>query len=337
MVNAERLSLAQEAMLLHARSTRSPGGTMLVDSFAFSPEADGLAIGSVLMELVIGGFLQSSRPYAPAQRWLARLRGRLASYGAILVFLCFWLFLVQQTNWRPFDKPITAIAFFASIALIPISMIAIVFMRDRTARAFLAFASTPPGGDPVLAQAFQTLASARRGARLPVNECFRLLGASSWWRGGRGKQRLIGPLPAQLCAQLETSGYLRSTNLSPRVLGFVRYYQVWRDGPAFVALSERIRSLIPAGGVPDARTVALALLFWPANRIRSFGRTQTVYGLQQFFTYEDMPLLRTRLAHIYHGDDTGVVAQLGGDLYDTLLAIAYGAEDYVSARNRAND
>jgi hypothetical protein len=117
--------------------------------------------------------------------------------------------------------------------------------------------------------------------------------------------------------------------------GMVDVRRVDRAHPAFRASGERVRRLLLLGEVADPDVVALALLFAKRTRAIILGRrgARPLDGLYQFFASDEILGAKRRLRAIAAGRDTAITAQIGGDLYDTFLAIV---NDLAELRSRSS-
>lgn len=134
-------------------------------------------------------------------------------------------------------------------------------------------------------------------------------------------RRLLGDL-ATVRERLAQLGCVDASGQSVSIWGFVETSRVDRGHPAFQAIGTRVRPLLLEGHAPDGGAVALALLFSGFGTVgtrRTHG-VRVLQGLYQFFADDELLIVRQHLSAIVEGDPL-IAAQVGSDLYDTLIAI----------------
>jgi len=317
-----RASLAEEAMLLLYHGGVRPDGRRRDDVFSAGGGSGRLVAGALLMDLALRGRVRMERPLPPERR--GRRTGVAWRLGVFLV-LASTLF-VPVAAWRhllPFEVGVdlppaawTLLPFAVFLLFFVVVMVFGIASNALAPRMVIADAS-PMSED--------MLDATLRGLLLfgPRGQVYRYI----------RRYFDITTLPKildVLRARLEWRGLLlpAASGRQATLFGLVPLRTVDRAHPAFRSIGDRIRRQLLGGEVPDAGVVALAVLFGREPRVIMLGRPgeRSLYGLPQFFTREELPTARHRLRAIAAGDPT-ITAHLGGELYDTLIAIRIGVQE----------
>ena len=305
------LSLAEQTTLLLYRGEVSADGSHMSDTFHRYGRSGSLVCAAVLMDLALRGRVAMERSLRPHERangggcagvLISVLAFLLAMFGPILVTLT-WPIL-----------PVVPYAFLP-IILCPL-VIAVANVSQYLAADKLRLVDATSTGDDLLDATLRGMA--RIGARARIK---------TFIRRHFTIPRLLGDL-SSLRERLEKLGCVDVSGQSVSRWGFVEASRVDRGHPAFQAIGTRIRPLLLEGLVPDAGAVALALLFSGTGTVgtRRIHGMRALQGLYQFFADEELPTVRQHLRAIMDGDPL-IAAQVGNDLYDTLIALRQGLEE----------
>ncbi len=299
------LSLAEQTTLLLYRGEVSADGSLSTDTFHRYGRSGSLICAAVLMDLALRGRVAMERPLPPQER--ANGRGctgvlisvvafLLAMFGPILVTVK-WLIL-----------PVVPYAFLP-IILCPL-VIAVANVSQYLAADKLRLVDATPTGDDLLDATLRGMT--RLGARARIK---------TYIRRHFTVRRLLGDL-STLRERLEQMGCVDASGQGVSTWGFVESSRLDRGCPAFQAIGTRVRPLLLEGQVSDGGAVALALLFSGFGTVgsRRIHGKHALQGLYQFFADEELPTIRQRLRGIVDGDPL-IAAQVGSNLYDTLIAI----------------
>jgi hypothetical protein len=301
------LSLAEETTLLLYGSVLNADGTVSDDVFSRYGEGGSLVAGALLMDLAARGRLRMERPKPPELR--ARRDGWIWALGMMLLFLAAMFGPVAAVEWWQLaPQPFLFLSFPLCLAVI-----LALGLRATLRGGRMVVVDASPVGDEMLDAVLKGLTRIGRRTR-PKTYIRRYFGVGSLLKD---LAYLRARLEWRRCVLPAASGK-RST-----FFGMVDVRRVDRAHPAFRATGERVRRLLLLGEVADPDVVALALLF--AERLQGIvlGRrgARPLHGLFQFFTMEEIPEAKRRLRAIAAGRDTAITAQIGAELYDTLLAI----------------
>jgi len=303
----QELSLAEETTLLLYGGVLNADGTRSDDVFSKYGEGGSLVAGALLMDLAARGRLQMERPKGPEQR--ARSDGRVWALAMILLFLAAMFGPLAVTVWWNL-LPVTPYIF----ASFPLCLLIIVAanLRSSLRAGRMVVVDTSPVGAEMLDAVLKGLARIGKRAR-PKTYIRRYL---SIGRLSSDLAYLRARLVWRRCVLPAASGK-QST-----FFGMVDVRRVDRAHPAFRAIGERVRRLLLQGEVADPSVVALALLFADRQQGIVLGRrgARPLHGLYQFFAPDETPAAKRRLRALAAGDAT-ITAQIGGELYDTFLAI----------------
>lgn len=307
------LSLAEETTLLLYGSVLSADGTRSDDVFSKYGESGSLVARALLMDLATRGRLRMERPKPAEKR--AKSDGWLWSLGWILLFLTAMFGPLAVTVWWNL-LPVIPYTF----ASFPLCLLIILVANLRVAlrTGFMVIVDTSPVGEEMLDVVLKGLMRVGLRKRLAtyIRRYFDIVRLST------DLAYLRARLEWRRCVLPAASGK-QST-----FFGMVDVRRVDRAHPAFRAIGERVRRLL-LGEVTDPDVVALALLFARREQGVVLGRrgARPLHGLYQFFASDEIPGAKRRLRAIAAGRDTSITAQMGGDLYDTFLAIVHDLED----------
>jgi Golgi phosphoprotein 3 (GPP34) len=302
----QKLSLAEETTLLLYGSVLNADGTRSDDVFSRYGESGSLVAGALLMDLAARGRLRMERPKAPEQR--ARSDGWVWALAMILLFLAAMFGPVAAVEWwHVLPQPVLFLSFPLCLAII-----LALGLRSTLRGGRMVVADTSPVGDEMLDAVLKGLAriGKRTRPKTYIRRYFRI-------------RRLASDL-AYLRARLEWRRCVlpAASGKQSTFFGLVDVRSVDRAHPAFRAIGERVRRLLLGGEVTDADVVALALLFADRQQGIVLGRrgARPLHGLYQFFASDEVSGASRRLRALAAGDAT-ITAQIGGELYDTFLAI----------------
>ena len=281
-------------------------------------ESGSLVAGALLMDLAARGRLRMERPKPPEKR--AKSDGWLWSLGMILLFLAAMFGPLAVTVWWRL-LPVVPYAFIS----FPLCMLIILVANLRVAlrTGFMVIVDTSPVGEEMLDAVLKGLMriGLRKRPATYIRRYFDIV------RLSKDLAYLRARLEWRRCVLPAASGK-QST-----FFGMVDVRRVDRAHPAFRAIGERVRRLLLLGEVTDPDVVALALLFARREQGVVLGRrgARPLHGLYQFFASDEIPGAKRRLRAIAAGD-TSITAQMGGELYDTFLAIVNDLEDCAPTR-----
>jgi hypothetical protein len=313
-------SLAEETTLLLYGGVLNADGTRSDDVFSKYGESGSLVAGALLMDLAARGRLRMARPQAPERR--AKGDGWIWSLGMMLLFLAALFGPLAVTAWWNLLPvvPYSLVSFPLCLLIILVAN-----LRSSLRAGNMVIVDTSSVGEEMLDAVLKGLAriGPRERPKIYIRRYFSITRLSS------DLAYLRARLEWRRCVLPAASGK-QST-----FFGMVDVRQVDRTHPAFRAIGERVRRLLLLGEVADPDVVALALLF--ANRTQPIvlGRpgARPLDGLYQFFASEEIPEAKRRLRVIAAGRDTAITAQIGGELYDTFLAIV---NDIVELRSNSS-
>jgi hypothetical protein len=299
------LTLGEQTTLLLYRGALSADGVQVTDTFYRYGRSGSLVCAAVLMDLALRGRVRMKHAQSPQQR--AKGQGCLF----VLVSLAAFLLAMFGPILLTFTWPIVPIFLWIllSIMLCPL-IIAVGKIHEHVVAGKLLLVDATPVGDDLLDATMKRMARVGWQARI-----------KTYMRSAFTASRLLRDL-ARLRDRLEQIGCVERSEERSERFGFLEVSQVNRAHPAFSAIGTHMRAVLLEGRVPDAAAVALALLFSGPGTVgaqRSNGRCE-LRGLYQFFASEEIPAVRRSLAQITEGDRM-IAAQVGSDLYDTLIAI----------------
>ena len=311
LVEATVLSLAEQTTLLLYRGEVSADGSLSTDTFHRYGRSGSLICAAVLMDLALRGRVAMDRPLPPHER--ANGRGCAGVLISVVAFLLAMFGPILVTVKWPI-LPVVPYAFLP-IILCPL-VIAVANVSQYLAADKLRLIDATSTGDDLLDATLRGMAHIGARARI-----------KTYIRRHFTIPRLLGDL-SSLRERLEKLGCVDVSGQSVSRWGFVEASRVDRGHPAFQAIGSRVRPLLLEGLVPDAGAVALALLFSGPGTVgtRRIHGVQAPQGLYQFFTDDELPTVRRRLRAIVDGDPQ-IMAQVGSDLYDTLIAIRQELEE----------
>jgi hypothetical protein len=251
------------------------------------------------------------RPLSPHQR--AAGEGCAAALISMVAFLLALFGPVLVTITWPI-LPVVPYVFLPFI-LCPL-IIAIANAYQHAAAGKLTLVDTTPTHDDLLDATMRGIAHC--GGRTRIK---------TFIRRHFTVHRLFGDL-ARLRERLEKLGCVDASGQSVSTWGFVETSRVDRAHPAFQAIGTHVRPLLLEGLARDGGAVALALLFSGFGTVgtRRVHGVRAPQGLYQFFADDELPTVRQRLRAIMDGDPQ-IAAQVGGNLYDTLIAIRQELEE----------
>jgi Golgi phosphoprotein 3 (GPP34) len=311
------LSLAEEATLLMYGAVTRPDGTRTYDVFSRFATSNLLVAGAVFMDLAVRGRVRMDPPRSPEERARGRRSKRAGQLVAIAVIFGFpvgILTLLNVLHLFTFGIPIAVLNILPFIVSSVAVLVFVPISRWRADK--MAIVDRSPTGDELLDSTLTDMALV--GQRAPIRAYLRR----------HVRMRAFAAELAKLRAGLEARGLVSNADRGPRLFGLVEVKVVQRDHPDFRTLGERIRMVVLGGSIPDPRTMALVCLFAHEPRALVLGRGGTsLTGLYQFFHREEYSAVKTRMAQMRSGSDPALTAQLGNDLYDTLLAISYALQD----------
>jgi len=305
------LSLAEQTTLLLYRGEVSAHSSHMGDTFHRYGRSGSLICAAVLMDLALRGRVAMERSLPAHER--ANGEGCAGALISVVAFLLAMFGPILVTFTWPI-LPVVPYAFLPVI-LCPL-VIAMANVSQYLATDKLRLVDATPTGDDLLDATLRGMA--RIGARARIK---------TYIRRHFTVPRLLGDL-SRLRERLERLGCVDVSGQSVSTWGFVETSRVDRGHPAFQAIGTHIRPLLLEGLVPDGGAVALALLFSGPGTVgwRRIHGVRALQGLYQFFADEELPTVRQRLTEIVDGDPL-IAAQVGSDLYDTLLAIRQGLEE----------
>jgi hypothetical protein len=306
-VMTQRLSQGEETTLLLYGAVLNADGTRSQDVFSKYGESGSLVAGALLMDLAARGRLRMERPRPPEQR--AKRHGWLWTLGIILLFLVAMFGPLAVTAWWNLLPvvPYTFVSF-------PLCLLIILAVNLRVAlrTGYMVIVDTSPVGEEMLDAVLKGLMriGLRKRPATYIRRYFDIV------RLSKDLAYLRARLEWRRCVLPAASGKQSS------FLGLVDVRQVDRAHPAYRAIGERVRRLLLLGEAADPDVVALALLFADRQQGIVLGArgARPLHGLYQFFASEEIPEAKRRLRAIAMGDVT-ITAQIGGDVYDTFLAI----------------
>ena len=299
------LSLAEQTTVLLYRGEVSADGSQMTDTFHRYGRSGSLICAAVLMDLALRGRVAMERPLPPQER--ANSRGCTGVLISVVAFLLAMFGPLLVTYKWPI-LPVVPYAFLPVI-LCPL-VIAVANIHQYVAAGKLHLRGATPTGDDLLEAAMRGMAQV--GGRTRIK---------TFIRRHFTIRRLLGDL-ATLRERLEQMGCVDASGQGVSTWGFVESSRLDRGHPAFQAIGTRVRPLLLEGHVSDGGAVALALLFsgFGAVGSRRIHGKRALQGLYQFFADEELPTVRQRLRRIVDGDPL-IAAQVGSNLYDTLIAI----------------
>jgi hypothetical protein len=302
-MEATVLSLAEQTTLLLYRGEVSADGSRMTDTFHRYGRSGSLVCAAVLMDLALQGRVAMERPLSPHQR--ASGEGCMAALIGMVAFLLalFGPILVTVT-W-----PILP------VILCPL-VIAVANVHQYVAAGKLRLVDARPTCDDLLDATMWGLA--HFGGRVRIK---------TYIQRHFTIHRLLGDL-ARLRERLEKLGCVDASQQRVSTWGFVETSRVDRGHPAFQAIEARVRPMLLEGRASDGGAVALALLFSGFGTVgtRRLRGIRAPQGLYQYFTDAEPPTVRQHLRAIVEGDPL-IAAQVGSDLYDTLIAIRQELEE----------
>jgi hypothetical protein len=321
------LTLAEEVTLLLYSGTVRADGQRTHDIFSQYGSNGSLVAGALMMDLALHGRARMEHPLPPSQR---RRRPSWVAGLTIFVLIIVLIFgpLALALYWRPellrtFGfAPLVLGSFVVFLLVIALGNL---FADARVGK--LVIVDTSPTGEAMAD--ITLLGLARIGMRKrPKKYIRRYFGIR---RLNKDLATLRAQLEARHCVEMAPDGK-RST-----FFGLVEVRWVDRTHPEFVRIGDRVRRLLLTGEVPDADAVALALLYSGERQAIVLGRlgSRALNGLYQFFTPAEAPEVKRRLRALVKGDPA-ISAQIGADLYDTLLAIRNDLEELREAASRGS-
>jgi hypothetical protein len=299
------LSLAEQTTLLLYRGEVSADGSHSADSFHRYGRSGSLVCAAALMDLALRGRVAMERPLSPHER--ASGEGCLAALISMLAFLLALFGPVLVTVAWPILPVVPYV--FLPVILCPL-VIAVANVHQNVAAGKLSLVDASPTGDDLLDATLRGIA--HFGGRLRIK---------TFIRRHFTIPRLLGDL-ARLRERLETLGCVDASEQSVRAWGFVETSSVDRGHPAFQAIGMYVRPLLLEGRASNGGAVALALPFSGFGTVgaRRVHGIRVPQGLYQFFADDELPTVRQHLSAIAEGDPL-IAAQVGSNLYDTLIAI----------------
>ncbi len=311
VMEATVLSLAEQTTLLLYRGEVSANGSHMTDTFHRYGRSGSLVCAAVLMDLALRGRVAIERPLSPRERANGGgCAGILISVVAFLLAM-FGPILVTVT-W-----PILPVVPYALLPIVLCPLVIVVAnVSQHVTASKLRLVDVEPTGDDLLDATLRGMA--RIGARARIKTYIQR--HFTVWR-------LLGDL-SKLREQLEQKGCVDASEQRLSTWRYVETSRVDRGHPAFQAIGTRVRPLLLEGRASDGGTVALALLFSGFGTVgtRRVHGIRVPQGLYQFFADDELPAVRQRLRAIVEGDPQ-IAAQVGSDLYDTLIAIRQGLEE----------
>jgi hypothetical protein len=283
----------------------------MTDTFHRYGRAGSLVCAAALMDLALRGRSAMERPLPPHER--ANGEGCAGLLISVVAFLLAMVGPVLLTITWPI-LPVVPYGFLPVI-LCPL-VIAVANVSHHAAAGKLRLVDATPTGDDLLDATLRGMA--RIGARARIKTYIQRY--STVWR-------LLGDLTRRR-ERLEQLGCVDASGQRLSTWGFVETSRVDRGHPAFQAIRGRVRPLLLEGRAADGGAVALALLFSGFGTVgtRRVHGVRGPHGLYQFFADDELPTVRRHLRAIAEGDPL-IAAQVGSELYDTLIAIRQELEE----------